>query len=246
MIKIQNLNFKRDGKEILKNISLKLTPGKITALIGENGAGKTTLLKTIDGVFPPTSGEIIWDSLKLPGNEIEFKQKSALLFENPFFYESLTGYEFIKLVSGLRKFNFTDERIQKFASLFNFKDYLDKPVSDLPKGIRQKMAITSVLFQEPDLILLDEPVNGLDPVGVKILKEVLISEKNKGKTILVSTHILEIAEKIADNIIVLHHGEVIKQGEIEKIKSENNEKVLEDLFINLTGGEKYKELLKLI
>ncbi|MGM0607697.1 MAG: ABC transporter ATP-binding protein [Candidatus Muiribacteriota bacterium] len=246
MLKVKNLNLSRENKEILKNINVEFQPGKITAVIGENGSGKTTLLKTLTGIWPPASGEIKWQDLILPGNEVEFKKQSGLLFENPFFYESLTGREFIKILCGLRKIEFNEKNIEKFISIFSLEDYINTPVNELPKGVKQKFAIISVLFHDPSIILLDEPVNGLDPVSVKILKELLVNSKNQGKTVVICTHILELAEKLADNIVVLHEGEIIYSDSLKNLQSTNENKMLEEIFIKLTGGEKYKKLLSLI
>lgn len=246
MITTKDLKLTVNGNIVLENFNVEIPSSEITVLIGENGSGKSSFLKLVSGVWNNYSGNISYSEMDFKDNMLKLKEETGFLFEIPFFYESLSGEEFIRLVCNLRKHSFDEERFRKFIDLFQIGKFVEIPVFELPKGVRQKFGIISVLMHDPKYILLDEPMNGLDPVSVRILKEILVNEKKKGKIIILSTHILEVAEKIGDRVIIIDKGNVIFSGTISDLKKEQKNNILEDIFINLTGGEKYRELLSLI
>ncbi|MCK9225842.1 MAG: ABC transporter ATP-binding protein, partial [Candidatus Muirbacterium halophilum] len=177
MIKVDKVSFSVNDKELLHNISVEIPSSEITVLIGENGSGKSSFLKLISGVWETKIGDIHYSDVDFKENMNKVKEQTGFLFENPFFYESLCGEEFIKLVCNLRKNKFNKDKFNNFVELFQIEKFVDIPVFELPKGVKQKFGIISVLMHNPKYILLDEPMNGLDPVSVKILKEILINEK---------------------------------------------------------------------
>ena len=244
MIKINNIEFRKNDKLIIDSFSHTFEEGKINFIIGENGVGKTTLLNILAGVFD-SSGEKETKDGNISTENHQYKEKLGFLMETPFFYDNLTPDEFIDLVLSLRKKEVAQDEKQRWYELFNMKDFVDLPINSLSKGAKQKTAIISTLIHNPKFILMDEPVNGLDPVGVKILKEILIAEKKKNNTIIVSTHILEIAEKLADEVLVMKDGKKIASGNISELKK-NADEELEDIFLRLTDNHDYERVLSLI
>jgi len=244
MIKVKDLDFTSENKKILDSFSYTFPDECINFVIGENGAGKTTLLNVLAGVLD-SGGEKATDIGNITTDNHEYKKKMGFLMENPFFYEDLTPDEFIRLILSLRKISAEQTDLQRWYDLFNLNGLMHSPIRSLSKGAKQKTAIVGSLVHNPQYILMDEPVNGLDPVGVRILKEILIAEKKKGRTIIVSTHILEIAEKLADNVVVMKEGRMIASGSIKELRKKNDEE-LEDIFLRLTGNHDYEKVLDLI
>jgi ABC-2 type transport system ATP-binding protein len=217
------LNF-----SILKNVNLSIKSG-INGLIGRNGAGKSTLLKCISGILPFENGKITVNGISVKDDDVKIKRITGFLFESPFFYESLTGEEFLNFIESIRK---NAPLKNELVDIFDIKSFLRTKIEKMPKGIKQRLALISCFMHDPDLILLDEPVNGIDPFGVKILKKILKRFEAQNKTVIISTHILELAEKLCSRIIVIDGGEIKKHGETHTLLKDKN---LENLFINLTG-----------
>ncbi|PLX19565.1 MAG: 3-dehydroquinate dehydratase [Candidatus Muiribacterium halophilum] len=244
MIKINNIEFCKNNKIIIDSLTHTFEKGKINFIIGENGVGKTTLLNILGGVFDST-GVKSTDYGDICTENHQYKAELGFLMETPFFYYNLTSDEFIDLVLSLRKKEVSSDEKKRWYELFKMIDFTNIPISSLSKGARQKTAIISTLIHDPEYILMDEPVNGLDPVGVKILKEILVAEKKKNKTIIVSTHILEIAEKLADDVLVIKDGKKIASGNISDLRK-NADEELEDIFLRLTENHDYEKVLSLI
>lgn len=242
MIKITNLTKKfparlaRSGvkdKIAVDNISLEIKPGEIFGILGPNGAGKTTTIKLITGLLKPTSGSITICGYDIQKNPIEAKKNIGLLPDTPFIYQKLTGREFLEFVCGVYNTGFSD--IDEKLELFELKTHADELIESYSHGMQQKLVIASILIRKPKVILLDEPLVGLDPKSARLVKSIYNELAKNGTTIFLSTHILEIAEKLCSRLAIINKGKIIALGTLAELKKlVVSESDLEDVFFKLT------------
>ena len=219
MIQIQNLN-KRFGKnQVLLDLNLQLEQGGITAILGPNGSGKTTLIKSILGMVQPNSGEIIINDKSI-SRAFTYRKQIDYLPQLANFPNNLRLREMLHMIKDLR--NEPIYRDAELIKLFQLEPHLNKKLGQLSGGTRQKVNLTLSFMSDSPLIILDEPTSGLDPVSLIKLKELLISEKRAGKTILLSSHITSFVEEMADQIVFLLEGKIYFKGTIEQLKTESN------------------------
>ena len=220
MIEIKNLH-KRFGKNpVLKGIDLNIGEGGIFAILGPNGSGKTTLIKSILGMVIPQSGSIL-----LNGNSIKdkwkYRKKIDYLPQIANFPNNLTVKELLKMIKDLRSSITTED--QRLITLFQLEPFLNKKLGTLSGGTKQKVNIVLTFMFNSPLIILDEPTTGLDPVSLIRLKEYINSEKDKGKTILITSHIMSFVEEVANEIVFLLEGKIYFKGSIPELKSKTNQ-----------------------
>jgi ABC-2 type transport system ATP-binding protein len=216
-------------------------PGEIYGLLGPNGAGKTTTIKTILGLSEPTSGWVkvcSFDPVKSP---IEVKSRIGYVAENPIVYDSLSPRDFLEFVASIRK---TDQAavnglVGQLASAFDMASYFDSPIATLSLGMKQKVALIASLIHQPPVLLLDEPLNGLDAKSSRIVKELVSFHAQKGGAVLFSTHIMQVAEQVCTRIGIIYQGRVIAEGTLEELrgKTEGGGGTLEEVFLKLTHEE---------
>ncbi len=240
-IVVKNLMKRFGDFTALDDVSFEIESGEIFAFLGPNGAGKTTTVKILTGILQKDGGdiEILGYRNPYPRREIEVKRKIGFVPDEPDIYPYLTGEEFLMFILDI--FGNPPKMRSKMRSLLDtFEvDYLGKMIRDMSHGMKQKLVLVSVLMREPDVIFLDEPIVGLDVKSAKVLKTYLRDLANSGKTIFMNTHILEIAEKIADEIGIIDKGRMIAQGSLKELEeSLGVNSSLEDLFLKLTGEEK--------
>ena len=250
MIKVKQVSKKIKDKVILENIDFEVKDNEILGLVGANGAGKTTLLNIIAGIWPPDKGSVEIDGIDIRERELEVKAKIGYIPDAPFLYPKLTGREFLYFVGSLYKLD-TGKLNQKIAELekaLELSSWIDELMEGYPRGLRQKMTFAAMLLHSPKVLLLDEPLTNLDPKSSKLVKEMLQNMAKRGVCILLSTHILEIAEKLCRRIIVINKGEKIAEGTLPELRglAKRPDTNLEEIFLQLTGGEKLAELLKYI
>ena len=219
---------------ILEGVSLEVKPGEIVGLIGPNGSGKTTLIKTLLGILPPISGSIRIDGKLTEDHEEELKGKTAYIPEIPYLYDELTLEEhlqFTAMSSGLTLYDF-EKKVQGLLKLFQMEGKLNHFPNSFSKGMRQKVMVMCALLQEPTLMIVDEPFIGLDPKAIKNFIELLMDYRKKGIGILMSTHVLDSAEKICDRFVILNQGVALFSGTLEEMRGETGlfEGSLMDLF----------------
>ena len=226
---------------VIMDITFDVNPGEICGLIGLNGAGKSTTIKTIIGQLTPFSGRVEVEKLSILENQRGYRQSIAVIPESPVLYEELTFREHIEFVA--RSYNQMNEETMAHAmelvEAFRLTKQLDWFPAYFSKGMKQKVLIVCALMLDVPVYVVDEPFLGLDPLGIRTLLQVLKEKKEKGAAILMSTHVLDTAEKYCDRFIVLHEGKVIAQGDIEGLRATSNieESSLEEIYFALTTGD---------
>ena len=226
---------------VITDITFDVNPGEICGLIGLNGAGKSTTIKTIIGQLTPFSGRVEVEKLSILENQRGYRQSIAVIPESPVLYEELTFREHIEFVA--RSYNQMNEETMAHAmelvEAFRLSKQLDWFPAYFSKGMKQKVLIVCALMLDVPVYVVDEPFLGLDPLGIRTLLQVLKERKEKGAAILMSTHVLDTAEKYCDRFIVLHEGKVIAQGDIEGLRATSNieETSLEEIYFALTTGD---------
>lgn len=229
MIRIKGLHKKFGPLTVLDDLDLEINSGGIYAILGPNGSGKTTLIKSILGMVIPNSGEIYYkDQLVL--KQWAYRSTIAYLPQIANFPHNLTVLELIKMVKNLRE---VDSREDRLIDQFGLTPFLDKKLGNLSGGTKQKVNLVLTFMFESDLIILDEPTTGLDPVVLVELKKIIQEEKNKGKTILLTTHIMSLVDEIADEVVFLLDGKIYFNGNVDTLKAEAQEINLEKAIANL-------------
>lgn len=220
MIEIKNL-YKKFGKnEVLKGIDLSISEGGIFSILGPNGSGKTTLIKSILGMVLPDSGEILINGRSLK-NDFKYRDKIDYLPQIANFPGNLKVNELIDMIKDLRASKATND--EELIELFKLQPFLDKRLVNLSGGTKQKVNLVLTFMFDSPLVILDEPTSGLDPISHLRLKNLIFSEKAKGKTILVTSHILSFVEEIADEIVFILEGKIYFKGTIPELKSKTEQ-----------------------
>ncbi len=235
MIVIRALSKKFNSHYALKNLNLKINRGEFYCLLGPNGAGKTTTLKILTGLMKPTAGEIFINGHHLEKDYIEVKKILGLIPDTPFLYENLTPQEFLLFVGdvyGIKKDEVLKE-IDKYFELFRLEDSRNSLIKELSHGMRQKIVYTANFIHSPLVYLIDEPLVGLDPYSIHLIKKLLKEEAEKGKTILMCTHILSAAEELADKVGILKEGRLMVEASPEQLKETYGDS-LEGTFLQIT------------
>lgn len=247
MIRLTGLT-KHYGKFVaVDNIDLHVPRGELFGFLGPNGAGKTTTLRMIAGIMRPSSGTIILGGDNVITAPMAAKQRLGFIPDRPYVYEKLTGAEFLRFVAGLygQEGDMVERRIDELLDVFELSRWKDELVESYSHGMRQKLIISSALIHRPECIVVDEPMVGLDPKAARLLKDIFRQFVDRGGTVLMSTHTLEIAEAMCDRIAIIQHGKIVAAGTMSEIRQQTaagHEVGLEELFLKLTGGAHAREL----
>lgn len=241
MLEIKNLTGGYVHVPVLKDVSFTVESGQLVGLIGLNGAGKSTTINEIIGLLTPYSGEIYIDELTLSANPREYRQQIGYIPETPSLYEELTLREHIETVAmayGIEQ-NQAFERVEPLLKMFRLDQKLDWFPVHFSKGMKQKVMIICAFVVDPSLFIVDEPFLGLDPLAISDLIQLLEAEKKKGKSILMSTHVLDSAEKMCDSFVILHKGQVRAKGNLRQLREafDMPEASLNDIYLALTKEE---------
>ena len=220
------------------NVSFEVRNGEIVGLLGPNGAGKTTTLRCVTGIVQPNEGTIEVDGIDLAKNEAEAKRHIAFVPEVPTPYEMLTVIEHLRFTAmAYGTLDGFEERADKLLDLFELNQQRDDFVLSLSKGMKQKLAIACAFIHKAEVLLFDEPLIGIDPKGARELKDLIAQAKEDNNSILISTHMLDTAEKLCDRIIILQHGIIVAEGTMDELHERakmGEDATLEDLFLRLT------------
>jgi ABC-2 type transport system ATP-binding protein len=250
MIRLEQLS-KAYGRFVAVNaIDLHVPRGELFGFLGPNGAGKTTTLRMIAGILRPTSGRIVVGGDDLIADPMAAKRRLGFIPDRPFVYEKLTGAEFLRFVAGLygQDGKEIERRIDELFDLFELAMWKDELVESYSHGMRQKLIISSALIHRPECIVVDEPMVGLDPKGARLLKDIFRTFVDRGGTVLMSTHTLEVAQAMCDRIAIIQEGNIVGRGTIDDLREQTaaGDASLEELFLKLTGGEAVKELAAIL
>ncbi len=250
MIQLRDLTKNYGDFVALRGINLTVPRGALFGLLGPNGAGKTTALRIIAGILQPTSGSVIVAGHDVQRDAERAKSRLGFIPDRPFVYDKLTGAEFLKFVAGLwgQDGEEVERRIDELLDLWELSPWRDELLEAYSHGMRQKLIISSALIHRPEVIIVDEPMVGLDPKAARILKDLFRSFVARGGTILMSTHTLEVAEALCDVIAIIQDGRIRAVGSIEDLRAEAQagDAGLEEIFLKLTGGQEVRELLEVL
>lgn len=238
ILEIKGLEKRYDSFEAVKGIDLQVQKGEVFGFLGPNGAGKTTTIKTCAGLLRPSSGSIAICGYDILKQGSEAKRHLGYVPDNPYMYEKLSGREFSLLAAQLYGVEAKDlyRRIEEYFQLFAMEKEMDNLIGSYSRGMKQKTAIIAALLHRPALLLVDEPTANLDPKSARLVKDVFQHWKHAGRTVFMSTHVMEIAENLCDRIGIIHQGELLAVDSVEQIKG-HPDHTLEQAFLQLTGSE---------
>jgi ABC-2 type transport system ATP-binding protein len=250
MIRIEGLT-KSYGKLVaVDHIDLDVPRGTLFGFLGPNGAGKTTTLRMIAGIIRPSEGRIWLGGDDVIANPLAAKMRLGYIPDRPFVYDKLTGGEFLRFVAGLygQEGDVVERRIDELLNIFELSNWKDELVEAYSHGMRQKLIISSALIHRPECIVVDEPMVGLDPKGARLLKVMFREFVDRGGTVLMSTHTLEVAEAMCDRIAIIQRGKIAAHGTMAELREQtaSGNASLEDLFLRLTGGAAVRELAQVL
>ena len=239
---------KRYGQMVaVDRLTVSIRKGEIYGFLGPNGAGKTTTIKMLTGILRPDSGKITVLGMDMKDRELDIKCRIGVVPEEPKMYENLRGHEFASFIMEIygARSEETEKRFSEICQAFQI-DYLNRFISDYSHGMKQKLMVATTLMRQPSVLFLDEPTVGLDARSAKILKLLLRRIVDNGAAVFLTTHVLEIAEKMCDRIGIIDKGVLIAEGTMHELKTRSkkeDEVTLEDLFLELTGAEELRALI---
>lgn len=239
-VEVQGLHISYGSFVAVENLSFNVANGEIYGLLGPNGAGKTSTIKVVVGVLEPRAGSVkIYDTPI--SNEVAAKSQIGYVPEEVVLLDSLTPREFLEFISSIRRLepSLANSRLERFVSAFELKQYFDTPIAALSMGNKQKVAIVAALLHDPKLLVLDEPLVGLDARSSKILKELITFHAKKGGAVIFSTHIMEVAEKLCTKVAIINKGKIVGEGTVDELRHlvKSAEGSLEDIFLKVTEQE---------
>lgn len=238
IIRISNLRKSYGSKEILKGINLDIYPGQVIGYIGPNGAGKSTTVKILTGLINDFEGEVMVNDIDIKENPLAIKSQIGYVPENAELYDVLTPLEYLDFVGQLYGMENTliQQRSQQLLKAFGLEQNINNRMDTFSKGMRQKVLLISGIIHNPQIIVLDEPLSGLDANAVIIVKELISLLAKEGKTIFYCSHMMDVVEKVSDRIMLISEGHIIADGTFEQLKTYQSES-LEQIFSKLTGKE---------
>jgi ABC-2 type transport system ATP-binding protein len=241
VIKIKNLFKSYGAKHVLKDINLEVFPGQVIGYIGPNGAGKSTTVKILCGLLTDYEGEVTIKGFDLKQDTIEVKKMIGYVPELAEMYDVLTPREYLQFSGDLYGIDpaVCDDRINRMLQAFDLYGNIDQRMDSFSKGMRQKVLIASGLLHNPDIIILDEPLSGLDANSVIIIKELISKLAKDGKTIFYCSHMMDVVEKVSDRIVLIDEGRIIANGSFEELQQLEGGKSLEQIFAKMTGKSSY-------
>jgi ABC-2 type transport system ATP-binding protein len=238
---------KRFGKFVaVSDVSFEVGAGEVFGFLGPNGAGKTTTIRMLTGLVRPSSGSAVVAGFDVAAEPREVKRRVGYLAETPYLYGKLSGREFLAFMGGLYEVPpaLARLRAERLLSLFELADKADDLAESYSHGMRQKLALAGAMLHEPPVLFLDEPTSGLDPRSARLVKDLLVALVERGHTVFLSTHVLEIAEHLCHRVGIIDHGQVVATGTLDELRHQAHVEAysLEDIFLQLTGGSEEREL----
>lgn len=245
MIRLESVSKLYGRHEAVKNLSLHIGAGELFGFLGPNGAGKTTTIKMIAGLLRPSSGRVFLDGHDLELEPVQAKASLGFIPDRPFLYEKLSAAEFLRFVAGIYGLDGAslDGRLDELLALVELSHARSELIESYSHGVKQRIVMAAAFIHEPRVIVVDEPMVGLDPKGARLIKRVFRQYCDRGFTVFVSTHTLDVAQELCDRIGIISKGELIALGTMEELesKAETNRRDLEEIFLKLTGGKGFEE-----
>jgi ABC-2 type transport system ATP-binding protein len=242
-IEVENLRKIYGDKAAVDGLSFSVPRGCFFGFLGPNGAGKTTTIKMLMGLAPPTAGSIRLLGLPMPGEALAIKQRIGLVPDESLLFDHLTGGEFIEFVGriyGLER-GVARERSQELLELFELDGAPKKLIAEYSKGMRKRVAMAAALIHRPELFLMDEPFEGVDAVGARLMKEILLEQVRRGATIFLTSHVLEVVERVCERVAIIHEGRLVREGSMAELRG--SAETLEEAFVRAVGVGRSAETL---
>lgn len=235
MLQVVNVSKHFGPFAAVRDVSFEAHPGEVLGYLGPNGSGKSTTMKMLTGLVTPTSGTIQYRGRDIVDSSLDHRRRIGYVPEEPNLYPYLTGPEYLRLVGGLREIPAPrlDEKIERFLTLFELESDRHAAISNYSKGMKQKVLIAGALLHDPELVILDEPSSGLDVGSTLVLKALIMELARCGKTILYSSHVLELVEQVSSRVVILRQGEIVADGRIERLRELAGQPSLEKVFTEL-------------
>jgi ABC-2 type transport system ATP-binding protein len=237
-IEVENLRKLYGSKAAVDGLSLTVPCGSFFGFLGPNGAGKSTTIRMLTGLIPPTSGSIKLLGMPLPEQELEIKRHIGLVPDESLLFDRLTGAEFLEFVGrmyGLAR-PVARERAGELLALFELSEQPRKLIAEYSKGMRKRVAMAASLIHRPQLFLMDEPFEGVDAVGARLMKDILLDQVRHGATIFLTSHVLEVVERLCDRVAIIHEGRIVREGAMQDLRT--GSETLEDVFVRVVGAER--------
>jgi ABC-2 type transport system ATP-binding protein len=236
-VEVKNICKSFDNKKVLKDISFEVLKNEIFVLLGPNGAGKTTTVKILSGVLEPDKGEVYIFGKKMSVSAIEVKQVIGYLPDEPYIYNKLVGGEFIEFIMGVYKTQLDVEKYNFLLEQFELKEAINKPIETYSKGMKQKLLLLSIFLRDPEVYIFDEPLIGLDPQSISFFKQYVKKITEEGKTVILCTHILELAEQLGDKIAIIYDGKILVCEPKTVLKEKFKNQTLEKIYLSVINNK---------
>ena len=242
-IAVQDLRKVYGTKAAVDGLTLMVPRGCFFGFLGPNGAGKTTTIRMLMGLAPPTSGTIQMLGWPMPERALEIKRRIGLVPDESLLFDHLTGAEFLEFVGRMYSLErrVARERASELLALFELDSSRNKIIAEYSKGMRKRVAMGAALIHRPDLFLMDEPFEGVDAVGARLMKDLLLEQVRRGATIFLTSHVLEVVERLCDRVAIIHEGRLVVENSMAELRSGSES--LEDVFVRVVGGERAAETL---
>jgi ABC-2 type transport system ATP-binding protein len=246
-IEIQNLQKSYNGVPAVDGLSITVPQGCFFGFLGPNGAGKTTTIKMLMGLAQPDAGAISVLGLPLPAKSLEIRKEIGLVPDDSLLFDYLNGAEYLEFVGrlyGLAR-PLAKERGNELLELFQLDENQRKLIGEYSKGMRKRVAMAAALIHRPKLFLMDEPFEGVDAVGARLMKDILLEQVRHGATIFLTSHVLEVVERLCDQVAIINRGKIVVQGNMDDLRRQSGGGIstLEEVFVNTVGGDRYIDKL---
>jgi ABC-2 type transport system ATP-binding protein len=243
-ILVRDLRKIYGNKAAVDGLNLTVPRGCFFGFLGPNGAGKSTTIRMLTGLIPPSSGSIELLGMPMPGQDLEIKKRIGLVPDESLLFDRLTGAEFLEFVGrmyGLERL-VARERARALLGLFELEENGRKLIAEYSKGMRKRVAMAASLIHHPDLFLMDEPFEGVDAVGARLMKGILVDQVRRGATIFLTSHVLEVVERLCDRVAIINDGRIVTEGTLDELRA--GSETLEDVFVRVVGAQRAFERLE--
>ncbi len=242
-IQITDLRKIYGSKAAVDGLSLTVPRGCFYGFLGPNGAGKTTTIKMLMGLSQPNSGSIEMLGYPMPAGEMEIKARIGLVPDETLLFEHLSGYEFLEFVGRMYRLDrmIARERAGELMALFELDGAARKLIGEYSKGMRKRVAMAASMIHKPELFLMDEPFEGVDAVGARMMKDLLLEQVRHGATVFLTSHVLEVVERLCERVAIIHQGKLVVEGPMGELRS--GAETLEDIFVRVVGASRHTESL---